>query len=191
MSAALLEEFIPSYDFSERHSVTVAASREACREAIQTWRPDSSAPWRFLLRLRGLGKPAGTLREWAEYNGFLLLAETEDEVAYGQIGRFWALNERGALASPRTTEEFLAFDRPGYAVAVMNVRTRPLNDGRTRISTETRIRALSAGARRRFRLYWLLIRPFSGFLRREMLKGFAAVARNRHGSQRIGKEAVV
>jgi hypothetical protein len=72
----------------------------------------------------------------------------------------------------------------------MNVRVKALAGGRTRISTQTRIRALGGGARRRFRLYWLIIRPFSGLLRREMLKGIAALARELQRSRITSKEAV-
>jgi len=39
----------------------------------------------------------------------------------------------------------------------------------SRMATETRIAATDATARRRFGRYWLLIGPFSGITRREML----------------------
>jgi len=118
--------------------------------------------------------------------GFLCLADTEDEMVYGQIGRFWSINERAALASPRSADEFLAFDDPRYAVAAMNVRLEALAPGRTRLSTETRVRALGPHARRRFRLYWLLIRPFSGLLRGAMLRGVRKRARALAGDGGIG-----
>ncbi len=53
----------------------------------------------------------------------------------------------------------------------MSVRIEALAPDRTRVATETRIRALGPSARRWFRLYWLIIRPFSGLLRRAMLNG--------------------
>ena len=167
----LIDEFVPEYDFHERHQTLVPAPKEAVRRAVAEWRPQESFLWRLLMRLRGLGRPQGSLREWAEANGFLRLAETEDEVVYGQIGRFWAVDERNALVSPRTVEEFRRFTDPRYAVGVMNMRIEPVAPDRTRIYTATRIRALGPQARRRFRLYWLLIRPFSGLLRRAMLSG--------------------
>jgi hypothetical protein len=43
-----------------------------------------------------------------------------------------------------------------------------------RLVTETRVGCTDAGSRRRFRLYWLLVRPFSGVIRKAML---GAVAR--------------
>ena len=167
----MLNRFLPAYDFSERHHTDVAAPREAVRRAVDEWRPADSLLWRALLRMRGLGSPKGGLRQWAESMGFLCLADTEDEIVYAQAGRFWSRNERQALASPRTAEELLALDDPGVAVAAMSVRLEALAPDRTRVVTETRIRALGPQARRWFRLYWLLIRPFSGLLRRSMLIG--------------------
>lgn len=172
----LIDEFLPEYGFHERHEARVPAPREVVRQAMDKWSPQDSLLWRLLLRLRGLGRPHGSLREWAEANGFLRLAETEDEVVYGQIGRFWAADERSALVSPGTPEEFLRFADPRYAVAVMNVRVEQLSSDETWLYTETRVRTLGPQARRRFRLYWLLIRPFSGLLRRAMLSGIKAKA---------------
>lgn len=172
----LIDEFVPEFEFRSRHTILVPAPKDAVRRAIEEWRPEDSLLWRLLLRLRGLGRPLGTLREWAEANGFLRLAETEDEVVYGQIGRFWARRERGALASPRTVEEFRRFDDPACAVAAFTLHWTEEAGAQTRLHTETRVRALGPQARRRFRLYWLLIRPFSGLLRRSMLSGIKARA---------------
>ncbi len=167
----LIDEFVPQYNFHERHKTIIRARKEVVRRALEEWQPQDSFFWRLFLRLRGLGKPRGTLREWAKDNGFLCLAETEEEVVYGQIGRFWAVNERRALISPATAEEFRRFDSPNYAIAVMNVRLEPLDRRGTRVYTETRVRTIGPKARWLFRLYWLLIRPFSGLLRRAMLNG--------------------
>jgi hypothetical protein len=51
-------------------------------------------------------------------------------------------------------------------------------DGRTRLTTETRIKATDAAARRRFRLYWLAIGPGSAMTRRSLLR---AVKRRAEG----------
>ena len=172
----LLDDFIPAFDFSERHEIAVAAPPDAVRRAVEAWRPNESFLWRALLRLRGLGAPGGTLREWSAGLGFLVLAEDERELVAGQIGRFWSPRERDALVSPKTPEAFRAFDDARYAVAAFNLLVEPLDGARTRLSTETRIRALGPSARRRFRLYWLIIRPFSSLLRRSMLSGIRAHA---------------
>ena len=173
----LLDDFLPEFDFHERHETLIPAPPEAVRRAVQEWRPAESFLWRWLVRLRGLGSPKSTLREWGESNGFLCLAETEHEVVYGQAGRFWSPNERAALVSPRTIEEFHGLTDPGVAVAAMNFVVESRASGRgTRLFTETRVRCLGASSRRWFRLYWLVIRPFSGLLRRAMLRGIRARA---------------
>lgn len=172
----LLDGVMPEYDFSERHEKRVAAPKDAVRHAIDSWRPPRT-PIRLLFALRRIPAPAGTLREWAVSLGFLVLAENDDELVLGQIGRFWALDERSALVSPKTVDEFLRFDDPRYAKTAMSISVEALDSGETRLYTETRVRALGPGARRRFRLYWLFIRPFSGLLRHEMLRGIAQEAR--------------
>ena len=172
----LIDDFLPEFDFHERHETIVPAPPEAVRRALDEWRPSQSFLWRWLVRLRGLGSPNGTLREWGEGNGFLCLADTSDEVVYGQAGRFWSPNERAAMVSPRTVEEFRRLSDPGFAVAAMNILIEPQASGSTRLFTETRIRCLGSSSRRRFRLYWLVIRPFSGILRSAMLGGVRARA---------------
>jgi hypothetical protein len=168
-----LQEAIPRYDFSSRHERVLAASASAVRNAALDWQPRESWLWRVLLLGRGLGSPKGSVRRWAGGQGFLCLEDSEDEIVYAQAGQFWALRERGALVSPRTPEEFAAIDDPRVAVAAMALRFESLGPDRTRLSTETRIRALGPQARRRFRIYWLLIGPFSGLLRGAMLRGIA------------------
>jgi hypothetical protein len=175
----LIDQFIPHYEFSERHRKVIDAPPEEVRSAVAAWRPEDSTLWSWLVRLRGLGKPAGSLREWAEAAGFLCLADTPDEVVHGIIGRFWAIRERQALVRPKTIDEFRSFSDPRYAVGAMNITVRPRRDGRTRLATETRVHALGPESRRRFRLYWLVIRPFSGLLRRSMLNGMASMATHR------------
>ena len=172
----LMDEFVPDYDFHERHQIFVPAPAEAVRRAADAWQTDASFLWRWLMRLRGLGSPNGTLRESAAANGFLCLADTDEEVVYGQAGRFWSLNERAAMLSPRTVEEFRTLSDPRYAIAAMNIKIEPQGSGGTRLYTETRVRCLGASSRRWFRLYWSLIRPFSGLLRHAMLRGIRAEA---------------
>ena len=64
---------------------------------------------------------------------------------------------------------------PGGVRVVVNMRVQPLADGGTLLSTETRAAANDAGARRRFAIYWAVIRAGSGLIRRDILR---AIARN-------------
>jgi hypothetical protein len=182
----MLDRFLSHYDVSEVHGIEISASKGIVMQAVEQWHPRDSIAWRWLLALRGLGVPDGTLRGWAHSLGFLLLAEDENGIAFGQIGRFWAARERGALVSARSVEEFLQHDDPSCAIAVMDLRAESLASDRTRLVTETRVRALSAQARWRFRLYWLLIRPFSGLLRGTMLRGIKKHAESAAGGAQAG-----
>jgi hypothetical protein len=51
--------------------------------------------------------------------------------------------------------------------------------GTTRLVTETRVQCLDTASRRRLRLYWLLVRPFSGLFRHAMLGAVAREATRR------------
>ena len=172
----LIDDFVPEYEFHERHSTVVRAPAQATLSAAEEWQLQESLVWRVLLLLRGLGKPQGSLGEWAESMGFLCLGRNDTEVVYGQIGRFWSLRERANLVSPRTADEFRDFTDPRFAVSAFALSVESVSADSTRLSTETRIHTLSRSTRRRFRLYWLLIRPFSGLLRRSMLNGMRARA---------------
>jgi len=59
---------------------------------------------------------------------------------------------------------------PGFALAAMNFRVIPDGPDASVVSTETRVFANSAGARRRFAVYWRLIYPGSAIIRRMWLR---------------------
>jgi hypothetical protein len=66
---------------------------------------------------------------------------------------------------------FRAFNQPRAAKAAFNLLLVPLPGDRTQLRTETRVACVDGAARRRFRLYWMLIKPFSGLIRRSLLRG--------------------
>jgi hypothetical protein len=51
----------------------------------------------------------------------------------------------------------------------MDLRAVPDGAG-ARLETETRVFLTDRSSRRRFRAYWLVVRPFSGFIRRRWLR---------------------
>jgi hypothetical protein len=59
------------------------------------------------------------------------------------------------------------FNKAGYAKAAGNIAFIEQSDGVVRVITETRVQCLDHTSRRRFFLYWLLINPFSGIIRKE------------------------
>ena len=97
-------------------------------------------------------------------NGFLELGSRPgEEFAAGAIGRFWSLTRNQPLPI-ESTEEFVAFDEPGYAKAALNFTFEP-SDAGTLLRTETRILGTDPEATRLFRRYWRLIYPGSALIR--------------------------
>jgi hypothetical protein len=59
---------------------------------------------------------------------------------------------------------------PGFALATMNFLVTPDGSGGSLVSTETRVFANSASARRQFAAYWRIIYPGSAIIRRMWLR---------------------
>jgi hypothetical protein len=180
-----LDEVLPDYDFRSRHGRTVAAAPEALCWAVERYRldRDGSLLMRSLFRLRGLAVPRGNLRDALDGSRFTLVAERPgEEIVAATTGRFWAIRERANMEAPDDLNAFLAFDRPGWAKAAVAIRAEPRDDAATDLVTETRVQCIDRGAQRRFAVYWMLINVFSGWIRRDILGGIAALAA--HAPQR-------
>lgn len=175
----LLDEALPEFDFRSRHRRHVAAAPEAVWRAVARYdlSRDASLPVRSLFRLRGLPIPSGRFRDVLGPSGFTILTEHADrEIVAGTFGKFWAIRELAHMANPDDFDHFRAFDRPGWAKAAVCLRLEPLADGSTKLVTETRVLCGDDPARRRFAVYWMLIRAFSGWIRRDLLRGIARSA---------------
>jgi hypothetical protein len=164
----LIDQVMPSCDRSEVHRRATAASPQALWDAVHDLRAGELKAMRVLMGLRTLGRRAGesdrTVLEGFERMGFRPVAEEPgQELVVAGIGQFW--KPSGGLKRVTSMEQFLAFEEPGYAKVAFNFR---IQGGE--LSTETRIAGTDAGARRRFGLYWLAIRPGSGLIRREWLR---------------------
>lgn len=155
---AAIDRFLPEWDVNEAHEIVLdAAPRQALAAVLAA--PAAPDLARVLLRLRGV-ETAGSVESLLLGMGFEPLARESGEVVFGASGKPWRL--RGAIFS---------FDAApaGSVRMVANFLAEPLPDGRTRLSTETRVAAVDDGARRAFRRYWRLIAPFSSFIRRRWL----------------------
>jgi hypothetical protein len=165
-SSTLLSEVLPEYDFCERHARRIDAPPERVFAAVRELSADDTPAVRLLFRLRGLrGDTARPIFDQMERFGFEILAEEPGrELVVAAIGQPWKL--RGG-ARPRGVD-FRTFAEPGYAKMALNWR---LVDGT--LTTETRVQLTDGTARRSFRRYWLLVRPFSGLIRRAWLRAIA------------------
>jgi hypothetical protein len=147
-----LDEFIPAYEFSERHGVRIDAPPERIDRALRELKFADIPVVRALFALRGRPLRGGVVATIAERARVL-----EDVPGEGLVfelrGQFWRV--RGWPAD----------DGGPAAEAVADLRVTP-----GRLTTETRIHVEDPAARRKFRRYWLVIRPFSGLIRIVLLR---------------------
>ncbi|MBV8817919.1 MAG: hypothetical protein JO022_06155 [Acidobacteriaceae bacterium] len=169
----LLDDFLPRYEVRERHRILVHASLARTYAAVRRF-DVRRARWSTLLfRLRRLPTRKSAAPLPADLDGllqmgFILLGERPpEELLLGAIGRFWAPVGELRRLDP---EGYRNFHDPGYAKAAWNFSLTEQSAGTVLLETETRVAALDDASRRRLRCYWRLIAPFSGFIRRELLR---------------------
>jgi hypothetical protein len=163
-----LDDFLPDYEFSERHSLVIDAPTARIDAALRTISICDIPVARALWRVRRLGRPYGDLQKpfvGGELPGVVLEDVPEEGIVLGLTGQFWRLLGSRDRDKPRTADEFLAFTRPDTCKAVIDFRV-----GRSSLSTETRVHVGDPAARRKFRLYWFVVRPFSGLIRILLLR---------------------
>jgi len=158
-----LDEFLPVYEFSERHRIEIAAPRERIDRAVRAVTAGEIPVARALLRLRGirLGSDRPVLEQLAA-SGVVLEDVAGDGIVIGLSGQFWRFRPAG---SGLTVEEFLAVDRPHLPRVVADFRVQP-----GVLTTETRVHVGDPVARRKFSRYWRGVRPFSGVTRNMLLR---------------------
>ena len=162
----LLDHWMSEYDVGARYETAVDAPRERVWQAIQEMRAGDLAIARWLMALRRLDfrrPPQKPLLETMTREGFLILEQREnEEVVIGVAGRFWTRSSGIVrLASPEAWRNY-AVD--SSARSAMNFRVEA-----GRVITETRVQTFGTSARRSFRLYWTVVGPFSGLIRRAFL----------------------
>lgn len=176
-----LDDFLPTFEFSERHRIEIDAGRERVDCALRTVTLRDVPVAHALLWLRSLGGGTG------EYAGQPFLTQSlrravllDDSpgsgVVLGLTGRFWRLRDAPDPTRPRDAGQFLAYDRPSVCKAVIDFRIDDLGSGRCRLTTETRVHVDDPAARRSFRRYWRIIRPFSGLIRILLLRAVRSQA---------------
>ena len=164
---------MPVFDAVERHARVIAAPPAVVYAAITRVDFARSGVIRWLLRLRGVGVRRLRLGDVTK-SRFVPLGERPGrELAFGIAGRFWTPSG-GRITLD--ADGFRRFERAGHAKAVWDFRVAEAGAGATRLSTETRIWCADGAARRRFRMYWAVVRPFSGLIRILMLRAVAREA---------------
>lgn len=180
----LIESFAPKPDAVEIHKIGIAAAPETVYRALWTADLGSSPVIKGLLALRSLPErllhpgqqrrpPQKVTLHTLVETGFGKLAEEPGrEIVLGITGRFW--RPIGNML-PFHQEDFQGPVPLGLARAVWNFTVQEVSPKRTLLSTETRVVCGDATSRWKFRIYWAMIRPFSGLIRLLMLRAVRRV----------------
>jgi hypothetical protein len=165
-----LDRVLPEWHFRELHCTQVDAQPERVFAAVRAVTLAEMPLARLLVRARGLRVAVDRpVLEQAMRSFSWVAHEAGRELVLASIGRPWRY--RGGEGP---NADFVPFDEPGFAKMALSFRL----DGRT-LSTETRVLLTDERSRRAFRRYWLLIRPFSGLLRRVWLRAIERRAEGR------------
>src|SRR5205809_7520725 len=159
----LIDDWMPVYDAVERHERAVASPGAMVYAAL--WRTDFAASGvvRWLLALRGLGKPRSLTLASLTESGFVKLGDRPPhEVVLGVAGKFWTPSGGRVRLD---AEAFRRFERPGYATAGSNFTVGDPPCGSARLAAEARIPSGAARARRCLRPSWRALRLGSGLIR--------------------------
>ena len=182
-----LDQVVPHPQYRMHHSRTVSAPPpdvwdELCRVTMVALPLGYALEAVRLIPARLAGKKHKPLagRTFLDVTPIpVLFSERPRVVISAGLSQAWRL--LGGLTPPHLDAAALrAWSQPGWIKVAMEFRLECAPAG-TRLSTETRILATDPSTRRWFAAYWFLIRPFSGLIRRELLRTIARRAeRNRH-----------
>ncbi len=195
LAPTVLDSVLPARE-SERgefHAIEIHASPEAVMAAVKAVRPNEIAWLPLLFFLRAL--PARLLTRpwhWARTSarrhesllamtlesGWVELGGDEREIVVASIGQFWKL-AGGHTVRVASAAEFRAFHVAGYARTAVNFLIEPVEPGRVRLTTETRIATTDGHARCKFAPYWAVVKPFTALIRRGVLRAIRRRAENR------------
>jgi hypothetical protein len=163
---SVLDDALPGWHYRERHRVPATAAADVTLAGFEAlcWR---EVPlFRVLMAIRTLGRTsrAGGRPILDDFTsiGFTEISRTATELVYAGIGRPWSV--RGGMRTVQSLDSFRGFSEPGWAKMAVNFQ---LTNGD--FSTETRVLLTNRAAHRAFGTYWLVIRPFSGLIRRSWL----------------------
>src|ERR1700756_1968225 len=170
---------MPPFDTRSQHAIEVHAPAQAVFTAVEAVTVKEVRFLRELEFIRALPGLAATgrldvptldaplVRSFTR-GAVLLGARRPEEFIAGAMGFFWGFagNEPVVFGSP---EEFLNFNKPGFAKAVVGFRLDPRDAGIV-LTTETRFVATDAATHRLMSRYWRIIRPGSNLIRTEWLR---------------------
>jgi hypothetical protein len=171
-----LDDFVPAWQFDEFHQRRIAAPPARVYAATRGLRAGDIRFFHALTWLRRFGRPLAPgilnapkglpILDTAVGGGFVLLAEdAPHEIVVGAI-----VIGQERVTLPLGAGQFAALGGPGFGKAAFNFLIVPDGADGSLVTTETRVHATDARSARRFAIYWRIIQPGSGFIRRMWLR---------------------
>lgn len=171
-----IDRYLEIYDVRSSHEIEVDAAATVTYRAARDLDLGRSVPIAALFALRGLphfvtgkARPSRSITlDTLLGLGFMMLEENAPkELVMGAVGKFWRPDSGMVRIAP---DEFRSFDEPGYAKGILSFTVEERDRVTSLLATETRVACTDPSARRKFLLYWRAIGPFSGLIRRLMLR---------------------
>ena len=180
MTVMLIDQVLPRYDFAVTHAAVFRTPPGQCLQAARTLDLLRHPIVRALITARSLTTPSQRPRSLRiddmvrpPLNWLRLAERPGTELVVGQVSRPWAADAASPVL-PHSAEEYLRFDRPGFAKIALSLRAEPYGAASTILTLETRVSLTDPDSRRRFRRYWRLVRPISDLIRRIAFRQLAA-----------------
>lgn len=172
-----LDEIMPRYQFSERHSIRIHASVEKVMQAVRQSSFGDMRSLAMLLKVR-----AAALRTKSQETGAfssdkqILDAFVASGYVLGGSGHELLVAGGADLRAKRplelrTLQQFADSREQGAVKMAFDFDARDAGDGWSTLTTETRVLALADDSGQGMARYWRLIVPGSGLLRRQWLDG--------------------
>ncbi|MEP6616870.1 MAG: hypothetical protein ABJA57_09840 [Ginsengibacter sp.] len=141
----LIDKYLPRFTFNEYHKIIVRSSPQETFVIAKNLDLNLSIVTKLLLKMRGLPVHDLTLP------GFLK-------------------NVCFTIAEEKMYDEFVINASQPHLKIFWNFCFRDIGNKETLVSTETRILCESKKSKFKFSAYWLVVKPFSGIIRLEMLR---------------------
>ncbi len=172
----LLDDIMPEYQFSERHSERIHARPEQVMQAVRQSTFGDMKSLVTLLKIRaaalrihgntGIFFQDKRILDAFSESGYVS-GDSEHEILMCGGANLQAKRPLGV----RTVQEFADYREQGGVKIAFDFNVEDAGGGWSKISAETRVVALDDLTRRGMGRYWRLIAPGSGLLRRQWLDG--------------------
>jgi hypothetical protein len=173
----VLDDVMPEYQFSERHSARIHARPMQVMQAVRQSTFSDMKSLLTLLKIRGaaLRTPSDATGALSPDKQILDAFSASGYVSGGSEHELFMCGGANVRAkrplAVRTFEECADYREPGAIKVAFNFNVEEAGGGWSTLSTETRVVTTDDSTRTGMSRYWRLIVPGSGLLRRQWLEG--------------------